>query len=121
MERLKQEEQEDQQNFLDDYHPRRLAASEALRHKHEHLEAITHLTHQFGGKVLDISTNNCIVEVSAKPTRIDSFMKLISPFGILESARTGLMALPRSPLYGANEEMEKEAADLVDASTLPPG
>lgn len=47
----------------DDYHPSRLAASQALRHKHEHLEAITHLTHQFGGKVLDISTNNCIVEV----------------------------------------------------------
>lgn len=46
-----------------DYHPRKLAASQALRHKHEHLEAITHLTHQFGGKVLDISTNNCIVEV----------------------------------------------------------
>lgn len=45
------------------YHPSRLAASQALRHKHEHLSAITHLTHQFGGKVLDISTNNCIVEV----------------------------------------------------------
>lgn len=48
---------------MEDYHPSRLAASQALRHKHEHLEAITHLTHQFGGKVLDISTNNCIVEV----------------------------------------------------------
>ena len=47
----------------EDYHPSRLAISQALRHKHEHLEAITHLTHQFGGKVLDISTNNCIVEV----------------------------------------------------------
>ncbi|KAI9828570.1 MAG: acetolactate synthase, regulatory subunit [Sarea resinae] len=104
-----------------DFHPSNLAASQALRHKHEHLEAITHLTHQFGGKVLDISTNNCIVEISAKPSRIDSFMKLISPFGILESARTGLMALPRSPLYGPNEEVEKEAQDLVDASTLPPG
>jgi acetolactate synthase-1/3 small subunit len=57
--------------------------------KHQHLETITYLTHQFGGKVLDISTNNCIVEVSAKPHRIDSFMKLITPFGILESARTG--------------------------------
>ena len=47
----------------EDFHPSRLAASQALRHKHEHLEAITHLAHQFGGKVLDISTNNCIVEV----------------------------------------------------------
>lgn len=72
-----------------DFHPVNLPPSEALRLKHQHLETITHLTHQFGGKVLDISTNNCIVELSAKPVRIDSFMKLIAPFGILESARTG--------------------------------
>ncbi|KAF2872497.1 acetolactate synthase small subunit mitochondrial precursor [Massariosphaeria phaeospora] len=104
-----------------DFHPNNLAVSQALRHKHEHLQAITFLTHQFGGKVLDISTNNCIVEVSAKSTRIDSFMKLIAPFGILESARTGLMALPRSPLHGPNEVEEKEAQDVVDQSTLPPG
>ncbi|KAI6382603.1 acetolactate synthase, regulatory subunit [Pyricularia grisea] len=106
-----------------DFHPSRLAASEALRHKHEHLKSITYFTHQFGGKVLDISTNSCIVELSAKPSRIDSFLKLIGPFGILESARTGLMALPRSPLYGPNEEeaLIKEADDIVDASQLPPG
>ena len=81
--------QQQQQWQSYDFHPRNLAPSEALRLKHQHLETITYLTHQFGGKVLDISTNNCIVELSAKPTRIDSFMKLISPFGILESARTG--------------------------------
>lgn len=52
----------------DDYHPKRLVASQALRHKHEHLEAITRLTHQFGGKVLDISTNNCIVELYDFPS-----------------------------------------------------
>ncbi|KAI5295167.1 hypothetical protein KEM52_002181 [Ascosphaera acerosa] len=104
-----------------DFHPSRLAASEALRHKHEHLDAITHLTHQFGGKVLDISTNNCVVEVSAKQSRINSFLKLIAPFGILESTRTGLMALPRSPFEDAVEREEKEASDIVDASTLPPG
>lgn len=46
-----------------EYHPRNLPTSQALRHKHEHLDAITRLTHQFGGKVLDISTNNCIVEM----------------------------------------------------------
>ncbi|KAF2223566.1 acetolactate synthase [Elsinoe ampelina] len=104
-----------------DYHPGNLAPSQAMRQKHEHLKSITFLTHQFGGKVLDISTNNCIVEVSAKPNRIDSFMKLVSPFGILESARTGLMALPRSPLETANEALDKDAEDVVDASTLPPG
>ncbi|KAI5864240.1 small regulatory subunit of acetolactate synthase [Durotheca rogersii] len=105
-----------------DFHPSKIAASQALRLKHEHLKSITYFTHQFGGKVLDISTNSCIVEVSAKPVRIDSFLKLIAPFGILESSRTGLMALPRSPLYGPDEEgIVKEADDVVDISQLPPG
>lgn len=48
-------------------------------------------------------------------------MKLIGPFGILESTRTGLMALPRSPLTEPSEDTEKDAADVVDVSTLPPG
>ena len=49
-------------------------------------------------------------------------MKLIAPFGILESTRTGLMALPRSPLYSPDEELLiKEADEVVDASQLPPG
>lgn len=46
-----------------DFHPSKLAASEALRHKHEHLKTLTYFTHQFGGKVLDISNTSCIVEV----------------------------------------------------------
>lgn len=69
-------------------------------------------------------TNFCILIHcrSAKQTRIDSYLKLVAPFGILESARTGLMALPRSPLHGMNEEaMVKEADEAVDASQLPPG
>lgn len=82
------------------------------------------------------------INSSAKPSRIDAFLKLVSPFGILESARTGmqpstlipllpayiltrslgLMALPRTPLAKSGEELEtKEAEDVVDASALPPG
>jgi acetolactate synthase-1/3 small subunit len=56
-------EQQTLEESSKDFHPTRLAASEALRHKHEHLKTITYFTHQFGGKVLDISTNSCIVEV----------------------------------------------------------
>lgn len=110
------------ENSAREFHPRNMASSQALRLKHEHLKSITYFTHQFGGKILDISTNSCIVEVSAKPSRVDSFMKLIAPFGILESARTGLMALPRSPLFGPGDsEVVKEADEIVDISQLPPG
>lgn len=47
----------------EDFHPSKLVMSQALRLKHEHLKSITYFAHQFGGKVLDISTNSCIVEV----------------------------------------------------------
>ena len=58
---------------------------------------------------------------AAKPPRVDAFMKLIAPFGILESQRSGLMALPRSPLHGQTEDVMKDAEEIVDSSTLPPG
>jgi acetolactate synthase I/III small subunit len=51
------------------FHPRVLAPSEALRHKHQHLQAITELAHQFRGRVVDISTDNCIVELSRRNYR----------------------------------------------------
>lgn len=101
-----------------DFHPSNLAVSQALRHKHEHLRAITFMTHQFKGKVLDISTNNCIVELSAKSDRIDSFMKLIAPFGILESARTGEHSLS----YNLQTQTDVKQASwqfLVPLSTAP--
>ncbi|EAZ63909.1 acetolactate synthase regulatory subunit [Scheffersomyces stipitis CBS 6054] len=104
------------------YHPNNLAPSEALRQKHIHLDHINTITEKFGGKIVDLSDRNVIVELSAKPSRITSFLHLLQPFGILELARSGMMALPRTPLDAAVEEDEPvEAADVVDASQLPPG
>lgn len=51
------------EELSEDFHPSKLAASEALRHKHEHLKTLTFFAHQFGGKMLDISTSSCIIEV----------------------------------------------------------
>lgn len=105
------------------YHPNNLPPSEALRQKHVHLDHISLLTEKFGGKVVDISDRNCIVELSAKPSRISSFIQLLHPFGILEIARSGMMALPRTPLdsHYVEEEDSIDAADVVDVSQLPPG
>ncbi|GME88785.1 hypothetical protein B5S28_g688 [[Candida] boidinii] len=108
------------------FHPNNLPPSEALRLKYQHLDAITKLATQFGGRVVDVSDRNCIVELSAKPKRVSAFIALIQPFGILEIARSGMMALPRTPIDQLIEEenaaaAEKNAADIVDISQLPPG
>ncbi|CAM9022157.1 unnamed protein product [Wickerhamomyces anomalus] len=104
------------------YHPRNLTVSEILRLKNEYFSAIQKIVDQFGGKVVDISDRNIIVELSAKPSRISSFLTLIRPFGVLEVARSGMMALPRTPLSDSTEDAPAvNADDVVDVSQLPPG
>ncbi|SCU98896.1 LADA_0H16006g1_1 [Lachancea dasiensis] len=104
------------------FHPSNLPLSENLRMKHEHLASVTNLVKNFGGRVVDISETNCIVELSAKPSRISAFLKLVEPFGVLEVARSGMMALPRTPLeMKGDEEVQGDANNFVDISQLPPG
>lgn len=108
------------------FHPSNLAPSEVLRLKHEHLNDITNLANNFGGKIVDISESSCIIELAAKPSRISAFLKLIEPFGVLECTRSGMMALPRTPLQTSIEEAEEldnqnRINDIVDISQLPPG
>lgn len=104
------------------FHPSNLPLSQVLRLKHEHLNDISNLTGNFGGKIVDIAEQSCIVELCAKPSRISAFLKLVEPFGILEVARSGMMALPRTHLsVGDEDDAQSKMNDIVDISQLPPG
>lgn len=69
--------------------PYQLTPSEALRLKHQHLHSISVLASQFGAKLVDLSDNSVIVEMCGKTSRVEAFLSLVKPFGVLESARTG--------------------------------
>ncbi|KAI5123865.1 hypothetical protein M0805_005682 [Coniferiporia weirii] len=102
--------------------PAPLTPSEALRLKHQHLHSVNVLAEQFGAKIVDVSENSVIVEMSGKTTRVEAFLSLLKPFGIIESARTGTMVMPRTPIASqSSEESIKDAVAGVDASLLPPG
>lgn len=105
------------------HNPPPLTPSEALRLKHQHLQSISVLSNQFGAKIVDVSENSVIVELTAKTNRVIAFLSLLKPFGILESARTGLMAMPRTPITHSSDDSDDAADDIgvVDASLLPPG
>ncbi|CDZ97961.1 acetolactate synthase [Phaffia rhodozyma] len=99
-----------------------LNQSEALIRQSQHLAAIQALATQFGGKVVDVSSASAIIELSGKTERIEAFLGLVKPWGILEAARSGAMVMPRTPL--PKEEGEEEFRDesvAMDASLLPPG
>jgi len=83
--------------------------------------AITALSNQFGAKIIDISNESVLIRLSAKSERVDSFIKLLRPYGIIEASRSGMMAMPRTPVDGIYEEVEEEEEEsAVDLSVLPP-
>ncbi|EJD03170.1 acetolactate synthase [Fomitiporia mediterranea MF3/22] len=100
--------------------PPPLTAAEALRLKHQHLHSINVLAEQFSARIVDVSENSVIVEMSGKTARVEAFLALLKPFGIIESARTGTMVMPRTPIASQVRD-ESDEASAVDASLLPPG
>ena len=53
------------------------------------------LTEMFRAKVVDISPDNMMIEISGVETKVEAFIDLMRPYGILELARTGRIALVR--------------------------
>ena len=49
----------------------------------------------YRAKVIDYTTDELCVEITGDPTKIDAFVKLMVPFGIIEMCRTGIVALER--------------------------
>ena len=49
----------------------------------------------YRAKVIDYTTDEMCIEVTGDPTKIDAFIKLMIPFGIIEMCRTGIVALER--------------------------
>ena len=66
---------------------------------------ILDLVQVFRAKVVDVSDESLILEVVGDPGKLVAIEKLLSPYGILEIARTGKIALERAS--GINTEMLK--------------
>lgn len=49
----------------------------------------------FRGNIIDISPTSLICEITGDSEKIDAFLKLMNPFGVIEVARTGITALVR--------------------------
>ncbi len=49
----------------------------------------------YRGKVIDYTPEEMCIEVTGDPSKIDAFIKLMMPFGIIEICRTGIVALER--------------------------
>ena len=49
----------------------------------------------FRANVIDYAPESMCIEVTGAPSKMDAFVKLMQPFGIMEMCRTGVVALDR--------------------------
>lgn len=56
---------------------------------------IKELVDVFRGKIVDVSPEHVIIEISGTEQKIESFIDLMRPFGVLEMVRSGRIALLR--------------------------
>lgn len=61
----------------------------------QNLSKIKELTDVFRGKIVDVGKEDVILELSGKEGKMDPFIDLMRPYGILELVRTGRIAMIR--------------------------
>ena len=67
---------------------------------------IRELVEIFRGKIVDVSPGHVMVEISGQERKLESFIDLVRPYGIIEMGRTGRVALLRAD---QEEEPDEEA------------
>ena len=58
-------------------------------------QAVVNVTDIFHGKVVSVTTDSMIIELTGTQSKLDAFMDLLVGYEILELARTGLTGLTR--------------------------
>jgi acetolactate synthase-1/3 small subunit len=56
---------------------------------------IRELVEIFRGRIVDVAPKSMIIEISGQEKKVESFIELMRPFGILELVRTGRIAMVR--------------------------
>ena len=66
-----------------------------IKAKDTERQAILSVTNIFHGKVVDVTNDSMIIELTGHQDKLDAFMDLLQGYEILELARTGITGLTR--------------------------
>lgn len=62
---------------------------------------IMHIVEVYQGKIIDMSTDSLIIEMTGAEDKIESVLQVLRPFGIKEIVRTGRAAMVRGSVVSA--------------------
>jgi len=78
-------------------HIERELAMVKVRGKGEHRMEALRLADAFRARVIDASTESFVFEITGASDKIESFVALMLPLGLVEVSRTGVVAIGRGP------------------------
>jgi len=76
---------------------------------------IQSLVQIFRGRIVDVSPEQLLIEISGQEKKIEAFIETVRPYGILEMARTGRIALVRGIRHLDDDENGPSAAYADEA------
>ncbi|MGJ4848843.1 acetolactate synthase small subunit [Bacillota bacterium Meth-B3] len=77
-----------------------------IRATHEQRSRIQEAVSVFRAKVVDLSQDSMIVELTGEKSKIDAFFELLTPYEVTELCRTGMTAIGRSGYILHNDDKE---------------
>jgi acetolactate synthase-1/3 small subunit len=73
---------------------------------------LIHLVHVFRARVVDVAPDSLVIEITGTEEKIDGLVDVLRPYGVLEMARTGRVAMAR----GGTANGKARAAAAADAA-----
>jgi acetolactate synthase-1/3 small subunit len=77
---------------------------------------IMQLADVFRARVVDVAPDSLIIEITGTDEKIDGLLEILRPFGLLEVARTGCLAMSRGKTSRVSRSSESLSDEPVDSA-----
>lgn len=93
-------------------------------------EEIITLAQLFRAKVVDVWKDRLMIELAGSEEKLEAMIELLHPYGVIELARTGVIAMPRGNAAPLRRSLARSAGATgpdaapgtgIDDADLPPG
>lgn len=71
---------------------------------------LIHLVHVFRARIVDVAPESLVIEITGTEEKIDRLVDVLRPYGVLEMARTGRVAMARGSGAAGNSRTAAAAA-----------
>jgi acetolactate synthase-1/3 small subunit len=77
---------------------------------------VMQLVDVFRARVVDVAADSLMIEITGTDDKIDGLLEVLRPFGVLEVAKTGRLAMSRGAAAKTAASGDTPASDTIDAA-----